>query len=231
MLNRRYFTTALMMMGIVFFVMASSSWAIPWRLGPYTPNWEKTVFPEVKKMRDKGFLPIGLTYNENQLWVLYTKGGLIKDFTKIGYRYFPKKQERTKIPEVLKKGGIVTGLTVHGNMMHLIYVKSAEGEATGVTNYAMKEVSPDMAALKKVLNTQWKAKFYPTSILYDAKTDKVRIFFLKGDFGLNLSQWSIQIYKPTQQAVTAGINAQVKKGWEPFGLIYKQKLVIVLYMK
>ena len=195
---------------------------IPWNLNAHST--EIGAFKnEMSIMANSGWTPVGISWNNNQMFVLYLGGNPFNMSAWNLEMYNSTDKLQNGITANMNQGYFPTGISYLGNVFYVIFIKTG-------SNAQAWQIIPSNADLNSVQNaiqpyisqnylpcgiTRFGNEYYTLLVLIPDTTAK---------------SWEIIPYNAVDIEVQNGVNNAVNKGMVPWGFMYIGNLINVLYV-
>jgi hypothetical protein len=202
--------------------LMASAQTIRWEIKQHSTDI-KSLESQVTAYMNQGYVPMGITYDNKELYILYVQDrGLGAEAWKIEW-YDNRQSIKDGISGFLKKGYVPTGITYTGDQLYVLYVKTENN----VTGWQLEPSGTSLSSVRKTVQP-WADKLYvPSGITF--WQDQYWTLLLKTP-GTTVKGWLIETY----DVGTHGdlINDNIRRGYVPWGLEYSgSKRIDILYVK
>ncbi|MDY0096264.1 MAG: hypothetical protein RBT80_26520 [Candidatus Vecturithrix sp.] len=201
--------------------MAAPAQMLSWEIKQHSTDLE-LLKKEVNSNINNGYVPLGLTYDNVEFYILYIQEW---DFGLEGWLiewYEDDEEIQDGITENMNKGYIPTGISYTGDLFYVLYVK-VESSAEA---WQLIPSGTNLQAVQRAIQPIIDQGYVPVGItVYEG--EYWTLLLLIPD--TTVKYWRIESY--TTGAHTEGINRNIEQGYMPWGIIYRHdRGVDILYV-
>lgn len=198
-----------------------SAQEIAWEIKKHSTDLNK-LKTEVSEYTNNGYLPLGITYDDAELYLLYIHmpdSGL-EAWLVEWYKDIDEMQK--EITSKMNDGYMPRGITYSSDVLYVLYVK-LENPATA---WQLIPSATNLPAVQKAIQPYVKEGYVPVGIAFFKNEYWTMLLLIPGT---SAKSWLIESYKVGTH--TASINANIKKGYIPWDIEYSGKERIdILYL-
>lgn len=202
--------------------LMASAQTIRWEIKLQSTDLD-TLKTQVTAFLNQGYVPLGITFDNKELYILYIQAGDV-DVEAWRIEWYDNRQAvNDGISGFLKKGYVPTGITYTGDQLYVLYLKMENN----VTAWRLEPSGTSLSSVRKAVQP-WADKLYvPSGITF--WQDQYWTLLLKTP-GTTAKSWLIESY----EVGTHGdlINDNIRREYIPWGLEYSgDKRIDILYVK
>jgi hypothetical protein len=176
---------------------------------------------DIQKCVAKGYIPEGMTYDGDELYVMYLKEPDVKMTEWVLEWYDDTKELRTGLDSHTKKGFIPAGITAAESQIFVLYTKE---EGTNITGYSF--VPTSWETMEDDLADDVEEGYVPYGIAVMNDGKYYALMITAEDF--EISEWMVEEYKTGEHQ--DAIDANIEEGYIPVGFEAGDEVVHVLYI-
>ncbi|GAK59434.1 hypothetical protein U27_06419 [Candidatus Vecturithrix granuli] len=177
---------------------------------------------EVNEYIKNGYVPLGITYDNVELYILYLQE---RDFGLEGWLiewYDGRDEIQNGITENMNNGYIPTGITYTGDLFYVLYVKAK----SSADAWQLIPSGTNLKAVQRAIQPIIDQGYVPVGITA-YQGEYWTLLLLIPD--TTVKYWRIESYETG--AHIEGINRNIEQGYMPWGLIYRHdRGVDILYV-
>ncbi len=194
-----------------------------------TVSWEikqhstdiKTLETEVTAYANQGYVPLGITYDNVELYILYVQD---PDFGMEAWSidwYKSDEDLQSGITEYMKNDYIPTGVTFTGDLFYVLYVQTD----SSATAWQLLPSGTDLDDVQNTIQPYIKQGYLPVGV---TALDGVYWILLLQVTDTTAQSWSLERYKVGSHSNQ--INRNIEQGSLPWGVMYRDDLIDILYV-
>jgi hypothetical protein len=201
--------------------LPAASQTVNWEIKLHSTNL-KTLEAEVNGMMRNAFRPMGITYDNRELYILYIQD---PDFAVSSWLiewYSTLDELQKKVTANMRRGLVPMGVTFTGDKFFILYL---ETESTA-THWQLEPSGTDLESVQSAV-APWSAQGYvPVGITFFR--DEYWTLMLKIP-GTAVKNWLIESYEVGQHGES--VNEAIRRGYLPWGLEYSgDRRIDILYV-
>jgi hypothetical protein len=198
----------------------ASAQIISWEIKQHSTDLQ-TLKEEVTEYVNDGYVPLGITYDNVELYILYVRD---PEFGMEAWSiewYDNRDAIQKGITGNMNKRYIPTGITYTGDQFYVLYVKTE----SSVTAWQLIPSAADLNSVKRAIQPYVNQGYVPTGISL-LKDEYWTLLLQIPD--TQVKKWKIETYPVGAHA--DGINSNIKQGYIPWGIEYRGTQIDILYI-
>jgi hypothetical protein len=210
----------------LFFVVVMFSFnvfaqEVSWEIKQHSTDLE-TLKQEVTEYVNNGYVPLGITYDGNELYILYVEEPDLGMEAWLIEWYNNKDEIQKGITAKMNQGYMPTGITYSEDVLYVLYVKMTNS----ATAWQLVPSATNLKAVEKAIQPYVKQGYVPSGIAFYKNEYWTMLLLISNT---TVKSWKIESYRVGTH--TAQINANIEKGYLPWGLEYSGKdRIDILYV-
>jgi hypothetical protein len=184
-----------------------------------SPFWEiklhstelEVLKAEVTEYCDAGLLPVGMSYNGNELYLMYIEATDLTIEAWLINWYDNETDLQYGINATMEEGYIPTGLSYIGEQFFVLYVKT-ENSAKA---WQLVPSGVNLSAVKKAIQSYVDNGYVPSAVAF---FDNQYWTLLLDTPGTTIKKWLLETYKTGTHGQK--IDERIEEGYIPWGLEY-----------
>ena len=210
----------LISVGLSMYAINVSAQTVSWEIVKHSTDIN-TLKGEVTEYTNQGYVPVGITYDNVELYILYVQvEGLEIEAWWLGW-YDDRDTIQKGITDKMNEGYVPTGITYTGDKFYVLYVKTK----SSATAWQLVPSALNLNAVKQAIQPYIDQGYVPTGI---SKYGKEYWTLLLETPDTSITKWKIETYVVGKHGDE--INANIEQGYVPWGLEYRGKQIDILYV-
>lgn len=203
-------------------LLAQQAQAYYWEFKEHSAN-RNQVKNEIDNFIANGYIPVGITFLQGRLNVLYVNDG--SDLPSAWYlgQYAGQGPLKSGIDQMTAQGYTPMGLSYFRNNFYVMFIKGV----TPVNNWAIITSSLSLQSLKREIQPYVRQGLIPFGM---GSTSRQFLTLMVNSPGVKPSAWSIDQYALNRSAVLQGLNRNEAQGKVPWGFLHHAGSVYILYL-
>lgn len=178
---------------------------------------------EISGFISRGYVPVGLTFLQGRLNILYVNdGNQTTDAWYLG-EYGNQNQLQRGLDDMGRQGYTPMGLSYYNSFFYVIYVRTR----VPINRWALITSGLSLNSLQREISPYTSSGFIPFGL---ASTSQQFLTLLVDTNGINASAWTIEEYALNRNAVMQGLNNNEAIGNIPWGFLHHGGRVYILYL-
>jgi len=193
---------------------------IEWEIKSHSTRLE-TLKEEVTANMQRGFVPIGLTYDNVELYILYIKG-LGQEVEGWLIEWYNNRDELLEgISGEMNKGYLPTGIAYAGDTIYVLFIHSKNT----ATSWRIEPSETDLRKVQEKIHPWIDQGYFPMDITSNEGTYVTLLVALERTV---IKSWTIERYEVGTHG--DAINANIRQGFIPWGIMYRGDVIDILYV-
>lgn len=206
MKNVLHFSLCLLLCALSFQTFAQS-----WEIKLHSTDLD-TLKEEVTDYMENGYVPMGITYDNVELYILYIEDSSVKA-TAWSIEWYESPTELKKaITSNMNKGYVPSGITYTGDLFYVLYIKMK----SSVDKWLLTPSAQDLQSVHDAIQPDIDNGYVPMGI---ATYEDEYWTLLLHIPGTTIKRWMIETYEVGKHG--DNIDAAIKKGYLPWGIDYR----------
>jgi hypothetical protein len=217
-MTKTRFITALLMILCVSVLLSAQT--ISWEVKKHNTHLE-TLKGEVTAMMQKGFIPLGLTFDNVDLYALYVNNtGLDVQSWSINW-YDSQSELQQGLSESLNQGFVPTGITYTGDRFYILYLETK----SSADAWRMEPSERALSAVQNAIQPYVDRGYIPFGITsYEGEYWTLLLHVP----GTAIKRWLLETYEVGNHGPK--INGNIELGYIPWGIMYRGSEIDILYV-
>lgn len=207
---------------VLVFMSAQQAEAYYWEFKEHSSNSSR-MRSEITNFISNGYIPVGLTFLQGRLNMLYVNDG--SDLPSAWYlgKYAGQGPLKSGIDRKAGQGYTPMGLSYYGGNFYVIFVQGV----TPISNWAIITSSLNLRSLKRSISPYVRQGLIPFGM---GSTSRQFLTLMVNSPGVKPSAWSIDQYTLSRSAVLQGLERNEASGKVPWGFLHHGGSVFILYL-
>jgi hypothetical protein len=192
-------------------------------------NWEikrhnthlESLKAEVTDFMQQGYVPMGLSYDNVELYILYVKG-LGQEVEGWLIEWYQNRDELLEgISGEMKKGYLPTGIAYVGDTIYVLFIHSKNT----ATNWRIEPSETDLRKVQEKIQPWVSQGYFPMDITANEDTYVTLLVELERTV---IKSWTIERYEVGAHG--DAINAKIREGYIPWGIMVRGNVIDILFV-
>lgn len=208
-------------LGLAALCLPAAAQSLNWEIKLHSTN-TKVFEAEVSRYIQNGFRPMGITYDNRELYVLYIQDPDFEIASWLLEWYSGLDELQNSVTANMRRGLVPMGVTYTGDKFYILYLETGSSAAA----WRLERSGTDLESVQNAVAPYSAQGFVPVGITFFQ--DEYWTLMLKVP-GTAVKNWLIESYEAGEHA--PGINAAIERGYMPWGLEYSgDKRIDILYV-
>jgi hypothetical protein len=205
---------------IITFSFNVSAQVISWEIKQHSTDIA-TLEDEVTAYMNDGYVPLGITYDNVELYILYVHDPDVGAKAWSIEWYETRDDVQNGITSNMNQGYVPMGITYTGELIYVLYLM-IESTATA---WRLEPSAVDLQSVHDAIQPYVSQGYIPVGITA-VEGEYWTLLLLIPD--TTVQRWLIETYTVGTHADP--INSSIEQGYVPWGIMYRDELVDILYV-